>query len=86
MTKIRSFSHTEYNREDFKTPSEVVRRARNGLDLFDREGEEYVKVGTEDVPEYLKESEERFSFMLDRDPENANFRDYSVEDIKGADA
>ncbi|EXJ80669.1 hypothetical protein A1O3_06953 [Capronia epimyces CBS 606.96] len=75
--KIGSFSHTEYDQPEFKDPAEIVRRVRNGLDLFDREDEKYEKVDSRtDIPAYLKANEERFAFMIDRDPLNANFRDY----------
>ncbi|KAJ4516498.1 hypothetical protein HRR83_001832 [Exophiala dermatitidis] len=75
--KIGSFSHTEYDRPEFKDPAEIVRRVRNGLDLFDRESEQYEKVDSRaDLPAYLKANEDRFAFMIDRDPLNANFKDY----------
>lgn len=75
--KIGSFSHTEYDQPEFKAPGEIVRRVRNGLDLFDRESERYEKVdATVDLPGYLKANNERFAFMIDRDPLNANFKDY----------
>jgi beta-1,4-mannosyl-glycoprotein beta-1,4-N-acetylglucosaminyltransferase len=76
-TKIESFSHTDLDRPEFKIPSEVVRRVRNGIDLFDREDNRFKKVEfNDDIPEYLKHNRERFNYLLDRDPPNANFRDY----------
>jgi beta-1,4-mannosyl-glycoprotein beta-1,4-N-acetylglucosaminyltransferase len=78
--KIESFSHTEYDRPEFKTASEIVRRVRNGLDLFDREKEKYEKVDSRiDVPQYIERNQERFAYLLDRDPANANFVDYENE-------
>lgn len=75
--KIGSFSHTEYDRPEFRDPAEIVRRVRNGLDLFDRESEKYNKVdATVDLPQYLKDNNNRFAFLIDRDPANANFKDY----------
>jgi beta-1,4-mannosyl-glycoprotein beta-1,4-N-acetylglucosaminyltransferase len=77
--KIASFSHQEFNKEKFRDPAEIVRRVRNGLDLFDRGKEKYDKQEpVYDYPEFLSRSEnvERFNFMLDRDPPNANFHDY----------
>lgn len=75
--KIGSFSHTEYDRPEFRDPAEIVRRVRNGLDLFDRESEKYNKVdATVDLPEYLKANNKKFAFMINRDPANANFKDY----------
>lgn len=77
--KIASFSHTEYNKPKFRDPKEIVRRVRNGLDLFDRPKEHFQRLDpVVDVPAFLKvqENAERFKFVLDRDPENANFVDY----------
>lgn len=77
--KIASFSHQEFNQEKFRAPSEIVRRVRNGIDLFDRGSEKYDKqVPVQDYPEYLKKGEnaERFRFMVNRDAENAAFLDY----------
>ncbi|KAF9891071.1 hypothetical protein FE257_005006 [Aspergillus nanangensis] len=76
VRKIESYSHKEHNKPQFREPGEVVRKVRNGLDLFDRESEVYEKVEAVDVPGYLREHRVRFPFLLDRDPENANFRDY----------
>jgi beta-1,4-mannosyl-glycoprotein beta-1,4-N-acetylglucosaminyltransferase len=78
VTKIESFSHQEYNTEESKEPSEIVRRVRNGVDLFERESELYEKIEAEDVPSYLNENRDRFMWMLDRDPENANFEDFEL--------
>ena len=79
--KIESFSHMELDRPEFKEPSEIVHRVRNGLDLFNRSREKYEKVDSwSDIPEYLKRNPERFDYMLDRDPANANFRDYVLND------
>ncbi|KAL2375009.1 glycosyl transferase family 17 protein, variant [Blastomyces gilchristii SLH14081] len=78
--KLESFSHTEYNKPEFREPQEIVRRVRNGLDLFDREGQLYERVQSGyDAPQYVKANKERFSYMLDRDAENANFKDYTSE-------
>ena len=77
--KIASFSHQEFNKEKFRDPAEIVRRVRNGLDLFDRASEKYDKQDpVTDAPEFLlrEENVERFKFLLDRDPPNANFLDY----------
>jgi beta-1,4-mannosyl-glycoprotein beta-1,4-N-acetylglucosaminyltransferase len=77
--KIASFSHQEFNKEKFRSPSEIVRRVRNGLDLFDRKKELYDRLDpVTDYPDYLAQdgNDERFGFLLNRDPENANFQDY----------
>lgn len=75
--KIESFSHWEYDQPQFKDPAEIVRRVRNGLDLFDRKNQRYEKIDSNnDIPEYIKANKKGFDYMLDRDPPNANFRDY----------
>lgn len=78
VTKIKSFSHTEYDKPKFCEPSEVVRRVRNGLDLFDRESEKYEKTPVTDAPQYLRENGKRFAFLLNRDPPDGNFEDYTL--------
>jgi beta-1,4-mannosyl-glycoprotein beta-1,4-N-acetylglucosaminyltransferase len=66
------------NKPEFKEPSEIVRRFRNGLELFERDDNTFKRVDLmEDLPEFLKQNPERFSYLLDRDPVNANFRDYA---------
>jgi beta-1,4-mannosyl-glycoprotein beta-1,4-N-acetylglucosaminyltransferase len=80
VTKITSFSHVGWNQPQFRNAAEIVQRVRNGLDLFDRKGENYDRVeSNDDIPEYIKMHEDEFSYMLDRDPPNANFRDYTPE-------
>lgn len=80
VNKISSFSHTTLNKPEFRDHAGIVRRVRNGLDLFDRKGELYDRVESNvDVPGYMKINKDKFSYMLDRDLPNANFRDYEVE-------
>lgn len=83
ITKIEYFSHQEWNDEQFKDPDDIVRRVRNGTDVFER-GTPYVKIPQDqlDVPAYLKQHPERFSYLLDRDPPNANFRDYADGELR----
>jgi beta-1,4-mannosyl-glycoprotein beta-1,4-N-acetylglucosaminyltransferase len=79
VNKIESFSHQEYNNERMKDPREIVRRVRDGVDLFERESEKYEKVEANDVPEFVDRNRDRFVWMVDRDPENANFADFQIE-------
>ena len=90
QNKIESFSHTEYNHARFKDRAQIVRRVRNGIDLFDRESESYDKVEHNlDLPTYLRHYPDRFPWIVSRDPPNANFMDYegegaeSLEDFTG---
>jgi beta-1,4-mannosyl-glycoprotein beta-1,4-N-acetylglucosaminyltransferase len=78
LTKMASFSHTSYNKEEFRDRTHIVDRVRKGLDLFDRPGEEYIRIdNNQDIPEYLKINRDRFIYLLDRDAWNAGFLDYS---------
>lgn len=77
INKIKSFGHQEYNQPSFTDPDAIVRRVRDAADLFDR-GTHYERIAPEDldVPSYLLRNSDRFAYLLDRSPENANFRDY----------
>jgi beta-1,4-mannosyl-glycoprotein beta-1,4-N-acetylglucosaminyltransferase len=76
--KIESWSHADESAEpQLKDPSEIARRIRNGLDILGREWERNERVDSmNDIPQYLKESRGKFEYLLDRDPVNANLRDY----------
>ena len=76
LTKMDSFSHMALNQEQFRDRKRIVDKIRQGLDLWDREGEIYDRIeGNEDVPEFLKSDRERFKYLLDRDGPNAGFKD-----------
>lgn len=77
LSKMASFSHMSLNAEKFHDRTRIVDRVRKGLDLWDREGEAYVRVNSnEDIPEYVKNNGGTFSYLLDRDEANAGFADY----------
>ena len=78
VNKITSFSHKGWNQPFFTQQERLLQIVRQGLDLFDREGEIYDRIDNNpDVPHYLKKKEvkERFAYMLDRDPPDGNFQD-----------
>ena len=52
--KIESFSHQEYNKDQFKDPDHVENCIRTGADLFEREVP-VLKVDPESFPDYFKE-------------------------------
>jgi len=84
VNKITSFSHVEYNQPEYTDRSKILQRVRGGLDLFDRGGEHYDRVDNNpDVPSYLlrPEQQEKFAYLLDRDPRSGNFLDYTEEDM-----
>jgi beta-1,4-mannosyl-glycoprotein beta-1,4-N-acetylglucosaminyltransferase len=84
LTKMGSFSHTGLNREEFRDPTRIVDRVRKGKDLWDRKGEMYQRVEeNEDIPEYLKQDRNRWAYLLDRDGNNAGFKDYHDGDYPG---
>ena len=76
--KITSFSHKGYNQPYFLDTARLLHRIRRGEDLFERPKELYDRIdNNSDVPAYLQreDNQQKFSYMLDRDPQNANFRD-----------
>lgn len=78
MNKITSFSHKAYNHPYILDPPKLLQKVRNGEDLFERKGEIFDRVEKNmDLPSYLllEENRQRFAYMLDRDPPNANFHD-----------
>jgi len=84
VTKIKSFSHYELDREEFTDKAKIVERVRNGYDLFDREGSHYDRIeDNHDVPEFLLQHRETYRHLLDRDAPNANFKDYVVPEDHG---
>lgn len=84
LTKLKSFSHIGLNQERFRDRKRIVDRVRKGMDLWDRDGENYDKVeGNEDIPGWLKENRERFGYLLDRDGIDAGFSDVSGGDHLG---
>lgn len=79
VTKIKSFSHSEFNRDEFTDKGKIVERIRNGGDMFDRSEQHFDRVEDNlDVPEFLLKHSEKYAYMLDRDPPNANFKDYTA--------
>jgi len=84
LTKMSSFSHVGLNQEVFRDPTRIVDRVRKGLDLWDREGEKYARItSNEDIPEILKADRKRWNYMLDRDAANAEFEDFQVDYVPG---
>jgi beta-1,4-mannosyl-glycoprotein beta-1,4-N-acetylglucosaminyltransferase len=84
LGKMGSFSHTGLNQEVFRDRTRTVDRVRKGLDLWDREGEDYNRIeGNEDIPDILKSDREKWKYLLDRDGSNAGFTDYGPEEDAG---
>jgi len=79
--KLSSFSHTVWNRPEFHDPARIVHVVRKGLSLYDREEDIYDRVESNlDIPEYIRVHKEKFLYMVDRDPANANFQDYIAKE------
>lgn len=77
LQKMKSFSHVEYNKEEYRKKAYIVEHIRKGKDLWDRWGQWYLRMdGNKDVPSYVAERKERFGYLLDRDGESAGFVDY----------
>ncbi|KAF6805368.1 glycosyl transferase family 17 protein [Colletotrichum musicola] len=76
--KINSFSHSELNKPEFKDPNYIIEVARRGKDMFGRDDSIFDRIeDNHDVPDYVKRNKDKFKFLLDRDPPNGNFRDYT---------
>ena len=78
VNKIESFSHKGYNDPYMLDQQRLLRKVRQGEDLFERETEVFDRIDDNmDVPMYLLQDRNRqkFAYMLDRDPPNANFQD-----------
>jgi beta-1,4-mannosyl-glycoprotein beta-1,4-N-acetylglucosaminyltransferase len=77
LTKMSSFSHQSMNEERFRDKDRMAKLVRQGKDLWDREGEVYLRVDKNiDVPQLLLEQPKRFEYLLNRDGPNAGFTDY----------
>jgi beta-1,4-mannosyl-glycoprotein beta-1,4-N-acetylglucosaminyltransferase len=79
--KIEFFSHQELNTPEFKDRAKILSRVRNGQDLFGRSYEQYgLMPFNENIPDYLKENQGKFKYMVDRDPPDGNFADFRESD------
>ncbi|GKT44361.1 uncharacterized protein ColSpa_04542 [Colletotrichum spaethianum] len=75
--KINSFSHSEFNKPEFKDHSHIVNVSRYGTDIFNRDDAKFYRVERNfDVPDYIKQHSDKFKYMIDRNPPNGNYRDY----------
>lgn len=82
VNKITSFSHSEFNRPEFIDRSKILQRVRHGRDPYNRSTKIYDRIDRNpDIPQYLLEHAEDFSYLIDRDPPNANFQDVSDSDL-----
>ena len=76
VNKVTSFSHTEFNKPEFRDPEKILNRVRLGLDFFDRSDSFFDRVeDNPDVPEFLKKNADKYAFAVNRDPPNGNFQD-----------
>ena len=76
VSKVNSFSHTELNKEEFRDPKKILHRVRMGIDFFDRGDSHFDRYeDNTDIPGFLKANKEKYPYMLDRDPPDANFKD-----------
>jgi beta-1,4-mannosyl-glycoprotein beta-1,4-N-acetylglucosaminyltransferase len=53
-TKIESFAHTEFDREDIKSEDNIRECLEKGKDIFNRPGVQYKFVSVEDYPENIR--------------------------------
>ncbi|KAK2062869.1 family 17 glycosyltransferase [Colletotrichum caudatum] len=76
--KITLFSHTEMDKPEYMDPDWVVDVTQRGLDIFGRDSSNFVRMEHyRDVPDYVRNNLDSFKFLLDCDPPNGNYRDYT---------
>jgi beta-1,4-mannosyl-glycoprotein beta-1,4-N-acetylglucosaminyltransferase len=64
IAKIEAFSHTEYNKEEFKDKDTILQRISSGKDLFGRDLQ-YAFVPIDNTfPKYIVENKERFRHLI----------------------
>ncbi|KAL3418653.1 glycosyltransferase family 17 [Phlyctema vagabunda] len=80
-TKMTSFSYVHSEQQVFLDRTRIVDRVRKGLDLWDREGELYDRIeNNDDLPRYLKDNKEKFTYMISRDNPSAGFSDFGLDE------
>lgn len=76
INKVQSFSHSEFNKPEFKDPKKILDRVRFGMDFFDRDDSHFDRYDNNpDIPDFLKANKDKYAFTMDRDPPNGNFKD-----------
>lgn len=76
INKVESFSHSEFNRPDFKDPKKILDRVRFGIDFYDRDDSHFDRYDENcDVPDFLKANKDKYAYTMDRDPPSGNFKD-----------
>ncbi|KAL8951943.1 MAG: hypothetical protein Q9222_002127 [Ikaeria aurantiellina] len=86
VDKVQSFSHSELNKPEFTDRAKILQRVRHGIDMFDRGSEKFDRVDSNpDIPAYLLANEDRFGYVIDRDPSHGNFEDFSESDLVNPD-
>ncbi len=64
IEKIESFSHTEFNTQEFKSHNHIEQCLNEGNDLFGRESKILFRDDTNYLPEYVLENIEEFRHLL----------------------
>ena len=81
VDKIRSFSHSEFDRPEFTERGRILQRVRGGVDLFERRKLVYDRVGGGlDAPGVvLRDTGGRWRYLIERDEVGGGFRDFDPE-------
>lgn len=64
IRKIETFSHTEYDRPEFKNPDQLRQKIQEGKDLFDRDHELQFVDFDEEFPDYLLDHRREFEQFI----------------------
>lgn len=78
--KIASFSHSEFDLPEHQDAHHIVHRVRAGLDIFNRTGVLFERDNSGDMPQYVREHPTRFSYMMNRDADDAGFSDIGLQE------
>lgn len=74
--KIKSYSHTEHNTDQYLDSNWIMDHVRIGKDMWERPGEYYEPLPRNtDVPPYILDNAARYGYLLNRSGEKAGFLD-----------
>ncbi|ORY48435.1 hypothetical protein BCR33DRAFT_714226 [Rhizoclosmatium globosum] len=80
ITKVKSYSHQEFNKPEYMTPANIMRGFYHGFDLFGRAFDQFkYSERNEDLPDYVALNRERFEYMLHRRNAWSGFVDVKEE-------
>lgn len=65
IKKIQSFSHQEFNNEEYINKDKILKRISNGEDLFGRDEYHYIAIPLDkSFPKYIRENQEKYKDLI----------------------